>query len=42
VSGYFSGKDPVFWLIGKYVGRWSDAATIASIHYYGGGYQLNE
>lgn len=40
VTGYFSGKDPAFGLIGNTVGAWSSPAQLITYIYYGGGYEL--
>lgn len=40
VTGYFSGKDPAFGLIGNTVGAWSSPDQLISYIYYGGGYEL--
>lgn len=39
-TGYFSGKDPAFGLIGNTVGAWSDTSQLLQYINYGGGYQL--
>jgi TRAP-type mannitol/chloroaromatic compound transport system substrate-binding protein len=39
-TGYFSGKDPAFGLIGNMVGAWSDTRELLQYINYGGGYQL--
>lgn len=40
VTGYFSGKDPAFGLIGNTVGAWSSPSQLINYIYYGGGYEL--
>ncbi|PTY37509.1 C4-dicarboxylate ABC transporter substrate-binding protein [Saccharospirillum sp. MSK14-1] len=40
VTGYFSGKDPAFGLIGNTVGAWSNPDQLIDYIYYGGGYEL--
>ncbi|WLQ16190.1 TRAP transporter substrate-binding protein [Hahella aquimaris] len=40
VTGYFSGKDPAFGLIGNTVGAWSSPDQLITYINYGGGYQL--
>ncbi|WP_111494610.1 MULTISPECIES: TRAP transporter substrate-binding protein [Marinobacter] len=40
VTGYFSGKDPAFGLIGNTVGAWSSPDQLIDYIYYGGGYEL--
>lgn len=40
VTGYFSGKDPAFGLIGNTVGAWSSPDQLITYIYYGGGYEL--
>lgn len=39
-TGYFSGKDPAFGLIGNTVGAWSDTSQLLQYINYGGGYQV--
>ncbi|RKF17971.1 TRAP transporter substrate-binding protein [Alginatibacterium sediminis] len=39
-TGYFSGKDPAFGLIGNMVGAWSDTSQLLQYINYGGGYEL--
>ncbi len=39
-TGYFSGKDPAFGLIGNMVGAWSDTRQLLEYINYGGGYDL--
>lgn len=39
-TGYFSGKDPAFGLIGNTVGAWSDTSQLLQYINYGGGYEL--
>ncbi len=39
-TGYFSGKDPAFGLIGNMVGAWSDTRQLLEYINYGGGYEL--
>ncbi len=39
-TGYFSGKDPAFGLIGNMVGAWSDTSQLLDYMYNGGGNQL--
>lgn len=39
-TGYFSGKDPAFGLIGNMVGAWSDTRQLLQYINYGGGYEL--
>jgi TRAP-type mannitol/chloroaromatic compound transport system substrate-binding protein len=39
-TGYFSGQDPAFGLIGNMVGAWSDTRDLLQYINYGGGYQL--
>ncbi|MGF1758877.1 TRAP transporter substrate-binding protein [Photobacterium sagamiensis] len=39
-TGYFSGKDPAFGLIGNMVGAWSDTTQLLQYINYGGGYEL--
>ena len=39
-TGYFSGKDPAFGLIGNMVGAWSDTRQLLQYINYGGGYKL--
>lgn len=39
-TGYFSGKDPAFGLIGNTVGAWSNTAQLLQFINYGGGHQL--
>lgn len=41
-TGYFSGKDPAFGLIGNMVGAWSDTRQLLQFVNYGGGYELME
>ena len=38
VTGYFSGKDPAFGLIGNTVGAWSSPDQLIDYINYGGGY----
>jgi len=40
VTGYFSGKDPAFGLIGNTVGAWSSPDQLIDYINYGGGYEL--
>ncbi|TBW50567.1 TRAP transporter substrate-binding protein [Marinobacter halodurans] len=40
VTGYFSGQDPAFGLIGNTVGAWSSPDQLIDYIYYGGGYEL--
>lgn len=40
VTGYFSGRDPAFGLIGNTVGAWSNPGQLIDYIYYGGGYEL--
>lgn len=40
VTGYFSGRDPAFGLIGNTVGAWSNPDQLIDYIYYGGGYEL--
>ena len=40
VTGYFSGKDPAFGLVGNTVGAWSSPDQLIDFIYYGGGYEL--
>ncbi len=39
-TGYFSGKDPAFGLIGNMVGAWSDTTQLLQYMNYGGGNEL--
>ncbi|MEZ9231425.1 TRAP transporter substrate-binding protein [Vibrio amylolyticus] len=39
-TGYFSGKDPAFGLIGNMVGAWSDTTELLQYMNYGGGNEL--
>ncbi|MFT2110591.1 TRAP transporter substrate-binding protein [Marinomonas sp. 2405UD68-3] len=39
-TGYFSGKDPAFGLIGNTVGAWSDTSQLLQYINYGGGFEL--
>lgn len=39
-TGYFSGQDPAFGLIGNMVGAWSDTTQLLQYMNYGGGNQL--
>lgn len=39
-TGYFSGKDPAFGLIGNTVGAWSDTSQLLQYMNYGGGNEL--
>ncbi|MGP8305459.1 TRAP transporter substrate-binding protein [Vibrio sp. YIC-376] len=39
-TGYFSGQDPAFGLIGNMVGAWSDTRQLLQYINYGGGYEL--
>jgi TRAP-type mannitol/chloroaromatic compound transport system substrate-binding protein len=39
-TGYFSGKDPAFGLIGNTVGAWSSTQQLLQFINYGGGYDL--
>lgn len=39
-TGYFSGKDPAFGLIGNMVGAWSDTSQLLTYMYDGGGNEL--
>ncbi|WP_428773888.1 TRAP transporter substrate-binding protein [Vibrio sp.] len=39
-TGYFSGKDPAFGLIGNMVGAWSDTRELLQYINYGGGFEL--
>jgi TRAP-type mannitol/chloroaromatic compound transport system substrate-binding protein len=39
-TGYFSGQDPAFGLIGNMVGAWSDTRQLLEYINYGGGFQL--
>ncbi|WP_434361790.1 TRAP transporter substrate-binding protein [Parasalinivibrio latis] len=39
-TGYFSGKDPAFGLIGNMVGAWSDTRQLLQYINYGGGFEL--
>jgi TRAP-type mannitol/chloroaromatic compound transport system substrate-binding protein len=39
-TGYFSGKDPAFGLIGNTVGAWSSTQQLLQFINYGGGYEL--
>ncbi len=39
-TGYFSGKDPAFGLIGNTVGAWSDTSQLLQYINYGGGFDL--
>ncbi|MBR9883288.1 MAG: TRAP transporter substrate-binding protein [Oceanospirillales bacterium] len=39
-TGYFSGKDPAFGLIGNTVGAWSSTSQLLQYINYGGGYEL--
>ncbi|MGR5067599.1 MULTISPECIES: TRAP transporter substrate-binding protein [Vibrio] len=39
-TGYFSGKDPAFGLIGNMVGAWSDTRQLLEYINYGGGYEM--
>lgn len=39
-TGYFSGQDPAFGLIGNTVGAWSDTTQLLQYMNYGGGNQL--
>ncbi|MGR5177375.1 TRAP transporter substrate-binding protein [Vibrio parahaemolyticus] len=39
-TGYFSGKDPAFGLIGNMVGAWSDTRQLLQYINHGGGYEL--
>ena len=40
VTGYFSGQDPAFGLIGNTVGAWSSPDQLYTYINYGGGYEL--
>ena len=40
MTGYFSGKNPAFGLIGNTVGAWSAPEQLITYIYYGGGYEL--
>ncbi|MBR9872663.1 MAG: TRAP transporter substrate-binding protein [Vibrionaceae bacterium] len=39
-TGYFTGQDPAFGLIGNMVGAWSDTRQLLQYINYGGGYEL--